>query len=426
MTKAPEKSPAPFPSATFRGVGIICAAQLLAVFGEHIFLFNGLPLWAYDHLGGRSGVSLALAAVTLPALASYPAGLIAGRFAPRRTLLTCAAVRTVLSLLLLLGTLFAVEATGVYNAALLLFFTAAISLTDSFFMPVLKAALPLWSGEQEAARARANALMEAADVPGFLLGPGVAVLLYQRSKGSLSIVDATFAATYLLAFVFLLFLPKHRVPEKRDVCTPTSLQGTSSTVTSSWHQAAPLLGVWTSSMFVLGMTQALALPFVRETLRGSEAIYGILATIFGVGITVGASATSLAAVLRLSPLQRVTLFLLFAGTGLCLTAGNGTLLAAGVGWLFGGAGFAGVTVTMTTYLQGAAAQTKRAGLIGLTHSLEAAGVALGSIVSASTSYYVGIRGALAIGGLILIVGAGATYLARNKTAARHPAEPDLT
>src|SRR5437870_13811742 len=119
-----------------------CAAQLLAVLGEHVLLVTAMPMWAYDLTHSAQGVSLALIAVTAPALLSLPAGAWTSRFATRRVLLGCGALRLPLTILMLTIRVGLLGPAGALRAALALAF--AISLVDSFFMPALKAALPEW------------------------------------------------------------------------------------------------------------------------------------------------------------------------------------------------------------------------------------------------------------------------------------------
>src|SRR5438067_13408070 len=91
----------PQPSSGWPLLARTCGAQLLAVLGEHILLVTALPMWAYDRTHSAEVVSLALIAVTAPALLSLPAGAWTARFTTRRVLLGCGALRLLLTALML-------------------------------------------------------------------------------------------------------------------------------------------------------------------------------------------------------------------------------------------------------------------------------------------------------------------------------------
>src|SRR5205823_7830481 len=100
----PMTAPVPAPPASQAHWALLaraCIAQLLAVLGEHILLVTALPMWAYDRTHSAEGVSLALIAVTAPALLSLPAGAWTARFTTRRVLLGCGALRLLLTALML-------------------------------------------------------------------------------------------------------------------------------------------------------------------------------------------------------------------------------------------------------------------------------------------------------------------------------------
>src|SRR5262249_27458009 len=164
MTQPGAGAGAPARWDVLRRAGI---AQLLSVLGEHVLLTTALPLWAYDRTHSARGVGLALVAVTAPALLSLPAGAWTSRHPTRAVLLRCAALRLILTALMLAAALPGVVPGLAFAGVLGLAF--AISLVDSFFMPALKAAVPDWipSGDL----LRANSLLEATDIPAYLCGP---------------------------------------------------------------------------------------------------------------------------------------------------------------------------------------------------------------------------------------------------------------
>ena len=384
-------------------VGVLCVAQTVAVWGEHVLFYNGLTFWAYDHLGGARGVSMALGAVTFPALFSYPAGLLVGALPPKLVLAVCAAIRAALAFLLL-----ALVLRPGFSPLAILGVAASILLVDSFFMPVLKAALPGWSGTHEARRARANALLEATDAPGFILGPLFAVAFY-HARGIAGPAFAL-AISYAVALVFVLAVPRPAalMPSETQAAA-VAMEPVAPPPTLPNAPSVPLLiGAWTVGMFVLGLTQALALPFVLEVLHRSEHVYGVLAAVLGGGITVGAVLWSLDPILRVPTSRRFTLALLFGGGALIGGALAVTAFWCGVAWFLGGIGLVGVPLTLTTLLQEESAARRRTGLLGLTHTTEAAGLLLGELAAFWLQSRLGLRGAFGLGGVLLLFCAAVT------------------
>ena len=185
-------------------------------------------------------------------------------------------------------------------------------LVDSFFMPVLKAALPLWAGKTPALRGRANALLEATDAPGFVLGPPAAAFLYLRF--GLPGIALALAASYGVALALLMPLP---VPAAPKILAQAG--ETAEAVERAAPATAPLMFFLVTSAFsmlVLGLVQTLALPFVREVLQQSEATFGMLVALMGVGVTLGAGVWSLSPLLRLPITLRLLLSLATAGAAL--------------------------------------------------------------------------------------------------------------
>lgn len=387
------------------GVGLLCAAQTCAVWGEHVLFWNGLSLWAYDHLGGTRGIGIALFTITLPALFSYPAGRMVGGLPARQTLRRCGAVRVLLITLLLF---YACEARLLHvpsspaESVVVLGLAALAVLVDSFFMPVLKASLPSWAGSTPAQRGRANALLEATDAPGFVLGPPAAAYLYVLF--GLPGIAFALAVSYGAALALLMRLPVSAAPQTAHLSNEAAeTVEQSSTPSSSSAPLAFFLVISALSMLVLGLVQTLALPFVREVLQQSEVVFGTLVALMGVGVTLGAGVWSLSPLLRLPNTLRLLLSLAAAGAALLWGGRVHSAAFCGAAWLIGGMGFAGIALSLTTRFQDEVSAAGRTRLLGLAHTTEAVGLLVGAAIAPPLVLFIGLRNAFCGAGVSLLL-----------------------
>ncbi len=386
-----------------------CEAQLVAVMGEHLLLATALPLWAYDRTHSARGVAMALAAVTLPALASLPAGAWAARRPPRSLLLKSAALRVALTLLL--WGVVAITSLNVSPPAewsVVLAGAFALSLVDSLFMPVLKAALPDWTPAEHLTRA--NALLEATDIPAYVLGPPLGVLLYARwgLTGAILAQAGAYGAAWLR-------LATARWPLWKEPETAGAF-GFHLKEALTWAWRPPLvrglLLSWTAGMVAGGIVEALVLPFLTQVLHQPESLFGLFGAALGAGMAAGAAATALWGEKDKEPRILTGATWLAAGAVAVFTHGDGVMIGAGALFVAGGA-MVGIHVALQTLLQKRLPVSALAGLLGLTHSIQAAGLLVGFAVAGAVAPRWGLIRALDLATLLLAVAGGIAWSASH-------------
>jgi predicted MFS family arabinose efflux permease len=310
-------------------------------------------------------------------------------------LLGCGALRLGLTALLL----FAREPLLPFRAALpaALGIAFLVSLVDSFFMPALKAALPGWvPGEQ---LLRGNSYLEATDVPAQLFGPPLAVALYARW----GLTGA--AGAQVLAYGTALALLA-AAPFPHAAVSPAEALGDRLRRTLRGARASFLvrrtMAAWTLGMTAVGIAEALTLPFVREALHEPETVFGVFGALIGVGMALGA----LLASFWEPPVSDAGL-LAIAGAvstaALAVFAAGQSVPVCGAALVAGGAGMIWVHVAATTVLQVELPEEARAGMLGLTHTIQAAGLLLGMALAGELARGWGLRATLggAVGLLML-------------------------
>lgn len=376
--------------------GWTCGAQALAVLGEHVLLMTALPLWAFARTHSARGVSLALLAVAVPALFSFPAGVWAARRSPRAILLGAGLLRLLLVLSLLLPAL---------PVPLVLALVAGIGLADSFFMPALKAAVPDWVAPGRLLAA--NGWLEATDIPAQLLGPPLAVALY-AAVGFTGPVLAQ-AAAYAAALLLLLVarLPRSPHPVVADARPPRGLSALREAfgLARRLPAVSQTLMALTIGMVAAGIADTLALPYLRQALGQPVRVYGLFGTLLGVGMAAGAG---LSAVWEPpAPRCRVLAWAAaLAAFALGLLAISHALWLSGAAWLLGGAAFVWVQITAVAILQEAPPPPARAGVLGLSHTLEAAGLLVGVAFAGQAAGNFGLRPTLGFAAALLLIAAG--------------------
>ena len=405
-TRETASPPTPPPDTPSRWdiVAFASVAQTVSVLGEHVFLTTALPLWAYSLTRSASGVSLVLAALDIAALFSVGAGAwVRGRL-PRAVLLGCSAARTALTLLAAL-LLWLLPLPGLAalpplaRVALVALPVFGVSLMDSFFMPTLKAGATQWVNPRH--WLRLNAIIEATDIPAYLVGPLLGIWLYERggAAGAALALALAYAAGWLL---LAMRLPR-TAPPARD-----------NTIPLLWTACPPplrrpLVG-WVLATAVLGTIQVLVLPFIETELGLPDSAWGVFGALVGVGVTLGAVAGGLLEE-RVSPALLLVASAGVVGASLLVFASTHSAWGCGAMWLVGGAGFAGLHIGTTTLVQQKSPPAQHTTLLGLTHSVEAAGSLVGLVAAPALSATFGLRPALG-GAAIVMLGATLLFLPR--------------
>ena len=66
-------------------------------------------------------------------------------------------------------------------------------------------------------------------------------------------------------------------------------------------------------------------------------------------------------------------------------------------------GFTGITLSLTTKFQDAASAARRARLLGLAHTIEAAGLLVGAAIAPPLVLFIGLRNAFCGAGILLLL-----------------------
>jgi MFS family permease len=271
--------------------------------------------------GSAAAVGGVLVARLLPTLASPLIGVLADRLDRRVVLVTSDLARAAL----VLGLVFVRDLIALYVLAFL------IGLARAFFNPTVRAAFP--SVVAEGDLTRANAIISGTFSVSITVGPALGGLLVAFLG-----VNAAFvldSATYLISAAFLSRIPLPRSPESGEGSLIRELRAGFGYLGRARVPLAMVAGA-----FLLNFTTDITVPaeafLARETFGAGNAGYGLLVSVWGVGMVVG---SALAAVLEdrlnLVVLYFVSIFawaIALAGTGLApaFVIALGALAVAGV------------------------------------------------------------------------------------------------
>lgn len=383
-----------------------CAAQLVSVMGEHIFLATALPLWAFDRTGSTRGVGIALVAATAPALLSLHAGAWTSRHSTRSVLLGCGVMRLLLTALLLITR---GETSNFYPTLACVF---AIVTVDSFFMPALKSALPEWvPGPQ---LIRANSFMESTDIPAQIFCPPLAVVLYMK-WGLAGAVWAQVLA-YGIALSMLASTPFPWTSRSADASEQRLSERVRHILRIAWQSVLVrrTLIAWTIAMVTAGVAEVIVLPFIRTELHQPESVFGLFGALIGLGMGIGAAISAIWED-RFSDTGLLAAAMAIATLALAVLANGSNLVVCAGAVVMIGVGLVLVHVAATTIMQSELPEDIRAGMLGLIHSIEAAGLLVGLCFGGEFAMRLGIRATLDGGAALLVV---ATVLAVSSTRRR--------
>lgn len=373
-----------------------CIAQLVSVIGEHIFLSTALPMWAFDRTHNAHGVAMALGAVTVAAVFSLPAGAWTSRHSTKSVLLGCAIAR-----LLLTALIFAAGFTK-HDFIFVIACVFAISLVDSFFMPALKAAVPEWVPPSQLIRA--NGFVEATDIPAQLFGPLLGVAVYIRYGLIGAVLAQVLAYAFALVMLICTRFPKISASEKNaDSLVVNRIWLTLKCAWKTFIIRRTLLA-WTAGMTAAGVVETLILPFIHNTLHLPESVFGLLGALLGLGMTVGALISTIWDI-SISDIALLAVSMCISTAALMFFAHAKTLFVCGCAIFVIGIGLVLVHVASTTIAQEELPEELRAGMLGLTHTIEAIGLLIGLSFAGGISAKIGIRNTIYGSSAILFVGA---------------------
>jgi MFS family permease len=256
-----------------RDLRLLVGAVGLSSLGDRVAL---VPLALLVEQRGGTGVAVAALFVAMwspAALLAGPAGLLADKVSPQRllTLSSLAAAALCAGLAFTDG------------LALILALVALMGCLNAVAMPAEFSLLPLVAGERDLARA--NGRVEFARYAGFILGPAAGGLLAAAggTTGALLANAGTFVVLAgVSAAMRVDWVPHaHHARERmRDGIDFLARD----------RELAPVVGIVFVSLLLMTATPAAAVFFAQEDLAMGPEGFGILMSVWGAGMAIGAMA----------------------------------------------------------------------------------------------------------------------------------------
>jgi DHA3 family macrolide efflux protein-like MFS transporter len=258
-------------------------AQVVSVFGDFLALFAVISVLTFNfHATAQQVTGIQIAYMLPIAILGILAGVFVDRWPLKPTMVSSDGIRACLCLLLLV-------AHQIWHFYAIL---AAISVVSSFFGPAqgvaIRSAVPLHGLRS------ANALMQQVMFGMRIIGPAIAAFMVAYlGSASCYVFDAVsfVASACLIASVALVrTAPKPAAPDAQNASAIGRIwldmkQGISFIV----HHAALLFVIlaMAAGMFVIGCFGPLIAIYVRDSLRASTKMFGIVSPMIGLGMLLG-------------------------------------------------------------------------------------------------------------------------------------------
>lgn len=275
---------------------------------------------------------------------------------------------------------------------------ALLGLLGAVFRPSLGASLPNLVSKKHLVAA--NALMEATYNFAVMAGPVVGGLLVAQLGAKPAF--AVNGVTFLLSAVFLsgVRLPRRTPTESERRPLRALAEGVRYAVSSPLVRVA--LVVIGLVMFASTIRTPLEPIFVVDTLGGGPASLGMIGGAWGLGMLLGSVAAPAAA--RRWALERLLGMMIAVLAIVVLTASRATdvppvLLL----WVFSGMANGIGSVAFETMLQQRVPDTFRGRIMAATESVMNGCAVLGLVLSSAVASLLGIRGAFALSGAVLLM-----------------------
>ena len=322
-------------------------AQMVSLFGDFLALFAVIAVVSFRMHGTPNQITGVQIAYMLPIVFVGPiAGVFVDRWPLKPTLVASDLIRAALAVLL-------IPSTAVWHLYVVL---AALSCVSAFFGPAQQ--VTIQASVPPNGLISANALMQIAFMGMRVVGPATAGAV-AATFGAASVTRSTWRASSVSAALIGSVMIRRPPPAASAVAAGTSsnrihaiwrdlVQGVSFIV----HHAAVLFVVLAMSagLFTIGCFGPLIAVYVRDTLHGSERLFGTISATVGIGLLIGTQVIrrltgSMASdVLVLSGLGGI-------GAGVFLLGAVPLTGAALAGTLIIGFAFAAIMVPAQTLLQ---------------------------------------------------------------------------
>jgi MFS family permease len=375
-----------------RDLRLLIGAVGLSSLGDRVAL---VPLALLVEQRGGTGVAVAALFVAMwspAALLAGPAGLLADKVSPR-TLLT---VSSLAAAALCAG----LAATD--GLAPILVLVALMGCLNAVAMPAEFALLPLVAGDRDLVRA--NGWVEFARYAGFILGPAAGGLLAAAggTSGALLANAGTFVVLAAVAAAMRIEWAPHVHHARERMRDGIDFLARD-------RELAPVVGIVFVSLLLMTATPAAAVFFAQEDLAMGPEGFGILMSVWGAGMAVGA----LVVAPRFSRGAMATMAVAAVGAqglGIMVPALWPLVWLAIAGYLFGGVSHGAKNVLARTLIHHRAPERLRgrafAAFNGLRNGAELVALTLGGLAIAA----LGARWTLVYAGGVPLLAAGAGLL----------------
>jgi DHA3 family macrolide efflux protein-like MFS transporter len=376
-------------------------AQVISVFGDFLALFAVIGILTFNlHATAQQVTGVQIAYMLPIAVLGILAGVFVDRWPLKPTMVGSDSIRAALVLLLI----FAKHAWQFY--AIL----AAISVVSSFFSPAqgvaIRSAVPLHGLRS------ANALMQQVMFGMRIIGPAIAAFMVAYlgpvSCYVLDSISFVGSACLIASVVFLK-------PDKAPIPSPATTSESSSAVGKIWadmkqgidfivHHAALLFVIlaMAAGMFVIGCFGPLIAIYVRDSLKASTKMFGVVSPMIGLGMLLGING--------LNTFGKKLSNTLLVYSGLCGIAVGLVILtllphvwSTLLGTLIVGFAVAGIIVPSQTLFQ-QATPPELMGRVGSTFmSIIFTAQISGLILSGLLTQHIGVRQVFALCAVLLVI-----------------------
>lgn len=372
-----------------RRLSFLLFGDFVSKLGDGMLLV-ALPLLALRIHGGVSPATAISLTLTAPLLISLPLGLRVGlgrlRLDPRTVIVADCLLRTTA-----------------------MTFLAALAFNRALSLPVLFIVLLLGSSLRAVAGASRRVLATEAVTESQRLGvnsvlginDSTAVYIVGPSLGGILVVAVDPWLPLLLDGLSLVLLVIAVLAMPRTVGTAAE---PAASPRSGWQAMRTAPGLW-SLFFVVfaynmlyGPVEVVLPLFVRDELGSSEAAYGYLLTVLGVGAVAGSFAAGFLG--RFQPARVLTLLVLGWGGALALVATAPNVYVAGAGLALGGLLWAPFIPVMYTLVQSRVARSEHQSVLTFWGAGYNIAGPVGVLLGAPLIAFSGVRGAMIVSAVL--------------------------
>jgi MFS family permease len=374
-----------------RPIRFLWIAQIVSVFGDFLAVFAIIALVTFKLHGSATQVAMVLVAFMAPfAVVSPLAGVFVDRWNLKRTLIASDLIRGVLVLAL-------VFVHDLYMIYAILF---TMSVVSSFFIPAQSVAVRTLA--PMAALMAVNGLMSQAQQGSQIIAPSIAGELVEVAGANSCFLFDSFSFFFSAALVMTLKIDRQSAGGEAKAVIDSMRQGFRFIFT---HSAISLVIIsMTAGMFALRCFGALLSVYVRDVLRSTSAVFGILNTLIGVGMIIGTQLLTRFA--RHIPKQNLVVYGLGGmGFAVLITAMFDTMPSTVAGMLSLGFCASAIFITATTLLQQETPHELLGRVMSCLMSLLSASQVIAMFVAGPVAEKLGIR-ALYYASAAMLVGIG--------------------